>query len=227
MRARVLWLSLFLLTLVGSKLGAQSAKNQLPSTETVSQDSALPLLDSNTMSERQGEQESAHPADSPVSKTKEADQGRNDFQAPEKRKLRLRFGGLAVGAGYSHFSGPFYPYRYPYGSYGYYPGDWYGASFGSPIWSPYPFYGPGFFAYNSGRGELRLTTDPKLAEVYIDGGYAGTADRLKTLWLDPGAYDLTVSSAGREAFHQRVYVLSGKSLKIVAKLNPGEEKEKP
>ena len=156
-----------------------------------------------------------------------SDQKDFDSQTPEKRKLRLRFGGLAVGAGYSHFSGPIYPYGYPYGSYGFYPGDWYGGSIWAPLWSPYPYYGPNSFAYNSGRGEVRLSTDPKVAEVYIDGGYAGTADKLKTLWLDPGAYDLTVSSAGREPFHQRVYVLSGKSLKITAKLNPGDNKEKP
>ena len=155
-----------------------------------------------------------------------ADQ-KTDSQPPEKRKLRLRFVGLAVGAGYSHFSGPIYPYGYPYGAYGYYPGDWYGGSVWSPLLSPYPYYGPNSFAYNNGRGELRLSADPKVADVYIDGGYAGTADKLKTLWLDPGAYDLTVSLAGRESFHQRVYVLSGKSLKITAKLNPGDIKEKP
>src|SRR4029077_1247944 len=51
------------------------------------------------------------------------------------------------------------------------------------------------------------------------GAYAGTADRLKSMWLDPGAYDLTVSAKDRESFHQRVYVLSGKSLKITAKLD--------
>ena len=35
----------------------------------------------------------------------------NDKEAPEKRKFRLRLGGISVGAGYSHFSGPYY---YPY-----------------------------------------------------------------------------------------------------------------
>jgi hypothetical protein len=112
------------------------------------------------------------------------------------------------------------------GPFGFYPGDWVGASLWYPVWGPYPYYGPGSFAYNNGRGEVRLTADPKVAEVYIDGGYAGTADKLKSLWLDPGAYDLTVSAAGRESFHQRVYVLSGKSLKITASL-VADAKEKP
>jgi hypothetical protein len=144
----------------------------------------------------------------------------------EKHRLHLRLGTISIGAGYSHFSGPYYPYPYPYGPFGFYPGDWVGASLWYPVWGPYPSYGPGSFAYNNGRGEVRLTADPKVAEVYIDGGYAGTADKLKSLWLDPGAYDLTVSAAGRESFHQRVYVLSGKSLTITASL-VADAKEKP
>jgi hypothetical protein len=160
---------------------------------------------------------------------KSAAQGDKDTP-PEKRKLRLRLGGFSVGAGYSHFSGPYYyPYTYPYAyaPFGFYPGDWVAASYWYPVGGSYPYYGPGAFAFGDGRGEIRLTADPKAAEVYIDGGYAGTADKLKTLWLDPGAYDLTVSAIGREPFHQRLYVLSGKSLKITARLKPEGVKEKP
>ena len=138
-----------------------------------------------------------------------------------------------MGAGYSRFSGPIYPYGYPYpyasAPFGLYPGDWVGASFWYPLWGPYPYYGPGYFAYNSGRGEVRLAADPKDARVYIDGGYAGTADKLKDMWLDPGAYDLTLSAPGREDFHQRLYVLSGKLLKISARLEAAAPaaREKP
>jgi len=158
-------------------------------------------------------------------------QSRNSQQdTPDKRSWHLRLGGVAVGAGYTHFSGPIYPYSYPfpyYAPYGFYPGDWVTASLWYPLWSPSPFYGPAYFAYNNGRGEVRLTADPRDARVYIDGGYAGTADKLKNLWLDPGAYDLTVSAPGRQDFHERLYLLSGKSLKITAKLNPTVVKEKP
>ena len=55
--------------------------------------------------------------------------------------------------------------------------------------------------------------------MYVNGGYAGTADKLKTIWLDPGAYDLSLSAAGREPYRERIYVLSGKTLKIAAVLN--------
>jgi hypothetical protein len=167
----------------------------------------------------------------PVAAETKSKQESSDKDAPaEKRKFRLRLGGVSVGAGYSYFSVPYYyPYAYPFGyaPFGFYPGNWVAASYWYPISSPYPFYTPDAFHYGDGRGEIRLTTDPKEAKVYIDGGYAGTADKLKTLWLDPGAYDLTVSAAGREDFHQRLYVLSGKSLKISAKLDPEQTKENP
>jgi hypothetical protein len=150
------------------------------------------------------------------------DQAKTTDVPVEKSKIHWRLGTISVGAGYS--SRPYYgPYAYdPFGPYGFYPGDWVYSSFTYPLWGPYPFYPAGSLAYNSGRGEIRLTAEPKQAEVYIDGAYAGTADRLKNMWLDPGAYDLTVTSKDRESFHQRVYVLSGKSLKITAKL--GSEK---
>src|SRR5262249_37737385 len=125
------------------------------------------------------------------------------------RKLYLRLGPIFFGAGYSHFSGPAY---YPYGPYPYYAGLW------SPYWGPYSFFAPDYFAYNESKGEVRLSADPRTAEVYLDHAYAGTADHLKSIWLEPGAYDLAVSASGREAFHQRIYVLSGKSLKISARL---------
>jgi hypothetical protein len=51
------------------------------------------------------------------------------------------------------------------------------------------------------------------------------------MWLDPGAYDLQVTSADRESYVQRIYVLSGKSLTITARLVskklPDKQEEKP
>jgi hypothetical protein len=140
-------------------------------------------------------------------------------------KLHVRLGTISVGAGYTHISGPAY---YPYSPY-YYPYDWaYGPMFWGPFWGPYaPWYGPGYFSYGDGKGEVRLNADPKTAQVYIDNAYAGTADHLKSMWLEPGAYDLSVSAKDHETFQQRIYVLSGKSLKIAAKLAAVEAKEKP
>jgi PEGA domain len=161
-----------------------------------------------------GSEQETSPNSSPAAKT-EGD-----------RKYHLRLGTITVGAGY--FSGPFF---YPYGPYSWYPS--YGAGFWDPFWGPYSSFGylPNL-SYGNDKGEIRLTTDPKQAEVYIDGAYAGTADHLKTIWLDPGAYDLSVSHTGRESFHQRIYILTGKLLKVTAKLATqgsiaGTKEEKP
>jgi hypothetical protein len=97
----------------------------------------------------------------------------------------------------------------------------YSAFSSSLLWNPSwgYFYPTGNFNYNDGRGEVRLAA-PKQADVYLDNAYAGKAEKLKSIWLKPGAYDLAVSGPDRTSFHQRIYVLSGKSLKIAAKLEP-------
>lgn len=146
-------------------------------------------------------------------------------------KTHVRLGGVSVAASYSSapfFYGPFWPYGfYPYSA-AFYGPVFYNPFFLSPFYSP--FYGPywGSFGYAPDKGEVRLAANPKDAQVFIDGAYAGTAEHLKDMWLDSGAYDLSVSSPGKETFHQRIYVISGKKLKIEAKLTaekaPVEEK---
>ncbi len=150
----------------------------------------------------------------------------NDQAKPAKdentsHKYHLRVGGVALNAGY--VSGPMW---YPYAPYGYYP--YYGAAF-DPLWAPFsPYNYPASFAYGADKGQIELKADPKDASVYIDGAYAGTVQRLKNIWLDPGAYDLSIRADGREPFQQRVYVLTGKTLNINAKLTAvaGAKEEK-
>ena len=210
MRPRVLCLVALVLTVVPVSLLAQAGEQSV---------------------EPASEKPESIEAVAPVANETKSKQESSDKDSPaEKRKFRLRLGGVSVGAGYSYFSAPYYyPYAYPFGytPFGFYPGNWVAASYWYPISGPYPFYTPDAFRYGDGRGEIRLTTAPKEAKVYIAGGYAGMADKLTKLWLDPGAYDLTVSAAGREDFHQRLYVLSRKSLKISAKLDPEQTKENP
>ena len=110
-----------------------------------------------------------------------------------------RLGGFGFGGGY-------------YGSY-YGPGwGWY-----DPFFSPYGYPGMygGRFA-GPGLGELKLHA-PKTAEVFVDGAYAGEAGKLKTMWMRPGAYNLEVK-AGGQSFSRRVFVLSGRSLRIDTEL---------
>jgi PEGA domain len=85
------------------------------------------------------------------------------------------------------------------------PSGWYG-----PYYGPYP-YGP-YPAANA--GQIKLDTDVKDAEVFIDGSYAGTVRQLKTMMMRPGSYDISVRAPGHETFEQKVYVVAGKTLKL-------------
>ncbi len=110
---------------------------------------------------------------------------------------QVRLGSVSVSAGYSYFSRLYYdPFWW----------DRYG----------YPF-GPMFFAPVQGRpvGEVQIDAPEKQADVYIEGGYAGKAGKLKKLWLDPGVYSIELRVAGRQPEERRVYVLSNKTVKLV------------
>lgn len=115
----------------------------------------------------------------------------------------VRLGGISVGVGYSHFSGPgYYAYGYPY--------------FYDPFWAPFPWYAPAYYSVGAARpmGEVRLTGPDKLAEVYIDGGYAGLLKDLKQLHLDPGAYTVEIHADGKIPQQRRLYVISNKTVKV-------------
>ena len=113
----------------------------------------------------------------------------------------IKFGGVAIGASYGYNSGP-------YNGYGCY----------DPFWcGPYGYpWGPMLYTSAPGRpmGEIKLAVADKQAEVYIDGAFAGLAKDLNHLWLDPGAYDFEVRSAGHAAVQRRAYVLTNKTLKL-------------
>ena len=79
------------------------------------------------------------------------------------------------------------------------------------MFSPWMYSG---FGWAANRGEVKLNTAGKNAEVYIDGGYAGVAGQLKSMWLDPGVYNIEVKDGGAIAFAKKVYVLSGKTLRL-------------
>jgi hypothetical protein len=147
-----------------------------------------------------------------------------------KGKTHFRLGGIGIGAGYTHFSDnyyvrPFWPYPYGFGYSPFFYDSFYYPSYDPVFYRPYlssfaPYPYPYELAYEAGKGEVKLEAEPKTAEVRLDGAYAGTAEKLKSMWLAPGAYDLTVSSAngGERVFHERIYVLSGKTVKIKARL---------
>jgi hypothetical protein len=83
----------------------------------------------------------------------------------------------------------------------------------SPYWGAYP-YGYGYYGYGPATGAVKFDTSVKDAEVYIDGAYAGTVGKLKTMHLRPGSYDIEVRAAGRTQFDKKVYVAAGKTLHL-------------
>jgi hypothetical protein len=101
----------------------------------------------------------------------------------------LARGRVFVGPGFS-----------PYGWYGY---GWNG---------PYGMYGPYGAAPNAGK--VKLDTDIKDAEVFINGSYAGTVGQLKTMVLRSGNYNIEVRAPGRTPFQQRIYVVAEKTIKL-------------
>ncbi len=83
----------------------------------------------------------------------------------------------------------------------------------SPYWGAYP-YPNGYYGYAAATGAVKFDTKVKDAEVYIDGAYAGTVGKLKTMNLRPGSYDIEVRAPGRTQFDKKVYVAAGKTLHL-------------
>lgn len=146
------------------------------------------------------------------------DNGAPSGESPN-HKWHVKLGAASVSAGYisAPFFSPFYPYGFVAPGF-FYPGSFYGAY--APFYGPYGLYYPASFAYAQDKGKVELTVQPRTAGVYLDGAYAGAAGDLKKIWLSPGAYDLEVSLPGAVPYRQRIYVLSGKSLKIKHSLLP-------
>lgn len=135
------------------------------------------------------------------------------FALPAVAMPHVHLGGIQVGVGYSHFSGPYYPYGY-WGPYppGFYPGWGYGGiGWYDPFWYGSPM---AYTIRGADKGEVHLKDAAPQAEVYIDGAYAGVVKDLRTLWLAPGAYNVEVRTASQAPVQKRIYVLTGKSLNV-------------
>jgi len=99
-------------------------------------------------------------------------------------------------------------------------GGFYGPAFYGPGYG-YGWYGPGWGPYGYGyasapsTGSVKFNTKMKDAAVYVDGGYAGTVDQLKTFKLRPGEHNLELKAPDGHSFYQEhVNVIAGKTLKI-------------
>jgi hypothetical protein len=118
----------------------------------------------------------------------------------------VRLGTISVGAGYGYYSGPVWP--------GYYSPFFYDPWLYDP-WIGYSFFpSPVFLIPQPDKGQVNLQGSYKDAEVYLDDAYAGTAATLKKFWLAPGVYDLEVRPKDQTPKKKRIYVLTGKTLKV-------------
>lgn len=92
-----------------------------------------------------------------------------------------------------------------------------GYGWGYSYWGAYP-YPYGYYGYGPATGAVKFDTKVKDAEVYINGAYAGTVGKLKTMNLRPGSYNIEVRESGQTAFDKKVYVAAGKTLHLKPEL---------
>ncbi|HTY62515.1 MAG TPA: hypothetical protein VMG30_09685 [Acidobacteriota bacterium] len=94
---------------------------------------------------------------------------------------------------------PRYSYYYPY----------WGWGWGGPFWNYGPYY------YES-VGWVKIKDHNRSDEVLVNGAFAGTVDKLKTLKLAPGKYAIQIRRDGKDLLSRDIYVVVGKTLQINA-----------
>ncbi len=112
---------------------------------------------------------------------------------------------------------------YAYGALG--PGYF---SYGSLGWYPRAtfLYDRGYFGrgYALDSGEVRLRVEPRWAEVYVDGFYAGTVDdfdgTFQSLALESGPYHVEIVAPGYETLEVDVRIMPGQKITYRGVLRP-------
>jgi PEGA domain len=99
---------------------------------------------------------------------------------------------------------------------GFAPMGWYGYGYG-PFYRPYP-YGAYYGVPNV--GQVKLDTHVKDAQVFVDGAFAGTAGKLKTMWMRPGTYTIEMRAPGQAQFAEKIYVVAGKTVHVEPGFQP-------
>jgi len=106
---------------------------------------------------------------------------------------------LTAAARVGIFVGPAFA---PMGYYGY------GYGYG-PFYRPYgAYYGV------PNAGQVKLDTKVKDAQVFVDGAFAGTSGKLKTMWMRPGTYTIELRAPGQAQFAEKIYVVAGKTVHV-------------
>jgi len=106
---------------------------------------------------------------------------------------------------HGHFVGSVHTIIAP--GYGFYYPYW-GWGWGYPYWG----YGPYYPEYSAGK--IKIKDSNKSDQVYIDGAYAGTAEKMKTITLSPGSYSVEIRQQNKDRVNRKVYVVAGKTVEI-------------
>jgi hypothetical protein len=101
----------------------------------------------------------------------------------------------------------------------------FGGHVGGAVFIGPGFYGPGWYGLGwyepygyipaNAAGKVKIDTKAKDAEVYVDGGFAGTVKQLGTFPLKAGAHDVELRHPNGESFYQQhVEVIAGKTIHV-------------
>ncbi|MEQ1760484.1 MAG: PEGA domain-containing protein [Vicinamibacterales bacterium] len=101
-------------------------------------------------------------------------------------------------------------------------------------WWPYGWYGPYSYGqrYYYDGASVRLQVDPRTAEVYVDGYFAGNVDdfdgAFQRLRVEPGEHEIAVWADGYRTLRRRLYIqpLSTVTIKdALERVQPGDVQE--
>jgi len=125
----------------------------------------------------------------------------------------------------------YYPYAFGYGPHGrgYF---YFDLHYNSYVFYPstvvrYDNYGSYYGDYGYPTGELRLQVRPRDAQVFIDGGYAGTVDdfdgTFQSLRLEGGEYQVEIVLPGYEPLDFDVRITPGEKVTYKGDLLPEQQ----
>jgi hypothetical protein len=113
-------------------------------------------------------------------------------------------------------------------------GYFYDPVFGPYPWWPRPAYPFDYYPVYDPRAVVRVIAEPKDAEVYVDGFYAGTVhdfnDWFQGLPLPPGGHEIALYLEGYRTTTDRLYLSSGSTVKLrrtLDRLRAGETSQRP
>lgn len=99
----------------------------------------------------------------------------------------------------------------------YYNPFWY-----DPFWYSWYAGPPVYTVPQYTHGTIKTEIEPKNAEVYVNGGYVGTANKFRGIFhgldLRPGNYELEFRAPNYRPLKMKVYVAANKTLKLKEQL---------